>query len=84
MRVQESAKVIARLDVYASLALVAEQNHYVRPKLNKKGVIEIKSGRHPVVERMIPGDMFIDNDTYLDGIWSPSSQAPIWQVNPLI
>lgn len=66
VRVQESAKVIARLDVYASLALVAEQNHYVRPKLNRKGVIEIKNGRHPVVEKMIPGDMFIDNDTYLD------------------
>ncbi len=66
VRVQESAKVIARLDVYASLALVAEQNHYVRPRLNRKGVIEIKNGRHPVVEKMIPGDMFIDNDTYLD------------------
>ena len=66
VRIQQSAKVIARLDVFASLALVAEQNHYVRPKLNTKGVISIKAGRHPVVEKMIPGDMFIDNDTYLD------------------
>ena len=66
VRIQNTAKVIARLDVFASLALVAEQNHYVRPKLNTKGVISIKAGRHPVVERMIPGDMFIDNDTYLD------------------
>ena len=66
IRIQNTARVIARLDVYASLALVAEQNHYVRPKLNKKGVISIKAGRHPVVEKMIPGDMFIDNDTYLD------------------
>ncbi|MBR6256159.1 MAG: DNA mismatch repair protein MutS [Lachnospiraceae bacterium] len=66
VRIQQSAKVIARLDVFASLALVAEQNHYVRPKLNTKGIISIKAGRHPVVEKMIPGDMFIDNDTYLD------------------
>ncbi len=66
LRVQKSARIIARLDVYASLAYVAEQNHYVRPLLNTKGIIDIKGGRHPVVERMIPGDMFIDNDTYLD------------------
>ena len=65
-RVQATAHCIARLDVYASLSLVAEQNHYVRPKLNKRGVIDIKGGRHPVVEKMIPNDMFIDNDTFLD------------------
>ena len=51
---------------YASLSLVAERNHYVRPKLNEKGVIDIKDGRHPVVEQMITNDMFIANDTYLD------------------
>ena len=50
----------------ASLALVAEQNNYVRPKINEKGVIDIKEGRHPVVEKMIPNDMFISNDTYLN------------------
>ena len=52
--------------VYASLSLVSERNHYVRPKLNEKGVIDIKDGRHPVVEQMITNDMFIANDTYLD------------------
>ena len=65
-RIQETAKAVARLDVYASLALTAERNHYVRPKLNEKGVIDIKEGRHPVVERMIDNDMFIANDTFLD------------------
>ena len=65
-RIQRTAKAIARLDVFASLALVAERNHYVRPKLNTKGVIQIKGGRHPVVEQMIPNDMFIANDTFLD------------------
>ena len=50
----------------ASLALVAERNNYVRPKINEKGVIDIKDGRHPVVEKMIPNDMFIANDTYLN------------------
>ena len=48
-RIQRTAKAIARLDVYASLSLVAERNHYVRPKLNEKGIIDIKDGRHPVV-----------------------------------
>lgn len=65
-RIQRTAKAIARLDVFASLALVAERNHYVRPKLNAKGIIQIKDGRHPVVEQMIPNDMFIANDTFLD------------------
>ncbi len=66
LRIQKSAAAIARLDVFASLSLVAEQNRYVRPALNKHSVIDIKGGRHPVVEKMIPGEMFIDNDTYLD------------------
>ncbi len=65
-RIQRTAKGIARLDVYASLSLVSERNHYVRPKLNEKGVIDIKDGRHPVVEQMITNDLFIANDTYLD------------------
>ena len=42
-----------------------EQNNYVRPKMNDKGLIDIKDGRHPVVEKMISNDMFICNDTYL-------------------
>ena len=66
LRIQTTAKAIAKLDVIASLALVAERNNYVRPKINEKGVIDIKDGRHPVVEKMIPNDMFICNDTYLD------------------
>ena len=65
-RIQRTAKAIARLDAFASLAVVAERNHYVRPSLNEKGIIDIKNGRHPVVERMIDHDMFIANDTYLD------------------
>ena len=52
--------------MFASLALVAEQNNYVRPVINKKGFIEIKNGRHPVVEKMINNDLFVANDTYLD------------------
>ena len=65
-RIQRTAKAIARLDTYTSLALVASRNNYVRPKINTRGVIDIKNGRHPVVECMIPNDMFIPNDTYLD------------------
>ena len=66
VRIQRTAKAVAYIDVFASLALVAERNHYVRPKINENGIIDIKNGRHPVVERMIENDMFIANDTYLD------------------
>lgn len=66
VRIQQTAKAIAAIDVLASLALVAQRNNYVRPKINNSGVIDIKNGRHPVVEEMIENDMFIANDTYLD------------------
>ncbi len=66
VRIQKTAKAIAQIDTFASLALVAERNNYVRPRINEKGVIDIKEGRHPVVEKMIPNDMFITNDTYLN------------------
>ena len=66
VRIQDTAKAVAHLDGLASLALVAQQNNYVCPKINEKGVIDIKEGRHPVVEKMIPNDLFITNDTYLD------------------
>ncbi len=66
VRIQKTAKAVAALDVLASLATVAEENHYCRPKLNTSGTIDIREGRHPVVEKMIPHDMFITNDTYLD------------------
>jgi DNA mismatch repair protein MutS len=66
VRIQKTAGAVAQIDTFASLALVAEQSNYVRPKLNEKGIIDIKDGRHPVVEKMIPNDMFISNDTYLN------------------
>ena len=65
-RIQRTARAVAGLDVFAALSVTAEKNRYVRPKLNQKGRIDIREGRHPVVEQMIPGDMFIANDTYLD------------------
>ncbi len=66
LRIQKTAKAIAGIDVFASLSLVAERNNYTCPKMNTKGIIQIKDGRHPVVEKMITNDMFIANDTYLD------------------
>lgn len=65
-RIQETAKAIAKLDVFASLAVVAQQNNYVCPEMNDKGFISIKNGRHPVVEKTISNDMFVANDTLLD------------------
>ena len=65
-RIQRTAKAVAQIDVFASLALVASRNNYCRPKVNESGIIDIKNGRHPVVEQMITNDLFIDNDTYLD------------------
>ncbi len=66
VRIQRTARAVAFLDVFASLALVSQRNNYVRPRINQNGVIDIKNGRHPVVEQMIANDMFIANDTYLD------------------
>ena len=65
-RIQNTAHVIATLDAFCSLAYVSEANRYTRPKINTKGIIDIKGGRHPVIEKMIPDGMFISNDTYLD------------------
>lgn len=65
-RIQRTAKAVAELDVFSTLALVAERNNYVRPHINEKGVIDIKDGRHPVVEQMIPDGSFICNDTFLN------------------
>lgn len=65
-RIQDTASVIAFLDMLASLAYVAEHNQYVRPTINHNGSITIKEGRHPVIEQMMTKDMFIANDTYLD------------------
>ena len=66
LRIQQTAKAVAKADAYVSLGLVAERNRYVRPSINENGVINIKNGRHPVVEQMISNDMFVENDTYLD------------------
>lgn len=65
-RIYNTSKAISKLDVFASLAYVAEQNKYVRPSLNDNGVIDIKDGRHPVVEKLMEGGLFIPNDTKLD------------------
>jgi len=67
-RIQRTAKAVAKVDVFASLALVASRNNYCKPKINESGIIDIKNGRHPVVEKMITNDMFIDNDTYLNNV----------------
>ncbi|CDA14873.1 dNA mismatch repair protein MutS [Firmicutes bacterium CAG:212] len=66
IRIQKTAKAVAALDVFTSLALVAERNNYIRPTINVQGKIDIKDGRHPVVEQMIPNGSFICNDTMLD------------------
>ena len=66
VRIQRTAKAIAGIDVFASLSLVATRNNYAKPKINEKGVIQIKNGRHPVVEQMMRNDLFVANDTYLD------------------
>ena len=65
-RVQRTAHAVAMLDVMTSLAYVTEQNHYIRPVMNEEGRLKIQGGRHPVVEKMIPNDLFIRNDTELD------------------
>lgn len=66
LRIQKTAKALAKIDVFASLAQTAAAGRYVRPSINTKGKIDIKGGRHPVVEKMTAGDGFIENDTYLD------------------
>ena len=65
-RLQKSANTIANIDVLASLAVVAEDNNYVYPEVNDGDIIDIKAGRHPVIEKMITDGSFVENDTYLD------------------
>ena len=65
-RILKSARIVAVADAYASLGYVASSNGYVRPSINEKGIIDIKDGRHPVVELLTKDEMFIANDTYLD------------------
>jgi DNA mismatch repair protein MutS len=65
--VQENAEVVATLDCYVSLAEVAVANHYVCPVVDNSTIVEIKEGRHPVIEKLLPpGESYTPNDTYLD------------------
>lgn len=65
-RIQATAKAIAALDVLASHSYVSETHRFCRPSINTDGVIDIQGGRHPVVEKMLRSDLFVENDTYLD------------------
>ncbi len=65
-RLHSTAKALAALDVLASFAEVAVNNNYVCPQINTNGVIDIKDGRHPVVETLLNGAPFVPNDTVLD------------------
>jgi len=65
-RIQTTAKAIAKIDVLTNLSYVSEKNNYVKPEINETGILDIKGGRHPVVEKMISNDMFVSNDTFLD------------------
>ena len=66
-QVQEAAGGVAALDVLTSFASVAVENGYCRPLVDDSGVIDIKEGRHPVVERMLKNDLFVPNDAHMDG-----------------
>ena len=65
-RLQLSATVVATLDVLTSFAQVAEDMNYCMPEVKQNGIIDIKDGRHPVIEKMLPTGSFVENDTYLD------------------
>lgn len=66
VRISKTAKAIAGIDAFISLSVVAESENFTRPQINEEGIVDIKDGRHPVVEKMMGGDGFIVNDTYLD------------------
>ena len=85
-RIQYVSKLVATIDVIVSFAKVALKNNFVKPNLNNKGYIQIKEGRHPVVETMIENNLFVPNDTYLDRDNSMIQiiTGPIWLVNPHI
>ena len=65
-RLQKASNIVSILDVLTSFAIVAEDLNYTKPIVNNNGIIDIKGGRHPVIEKMLPTGTFIDNDTYLD------------------
>ena len=66
LRVQKSASIVSCLDVLCSFATVADEQNYVKPIIDNEGVIDIKDGRHPVIEKILPSGSFVQNDTYLD------------------
>ena len=66
VRLQKVAALLAKLDVYQSLATVAFKNKYVRPEVDKSDVISVKDGRHPVVEQFVKDSYFVPNDVELD------------------
>lgn len=65
-RIQKVSRIISKVDVLNSFAQVAYTNNYVKPKLNNNGIIDIRNGRHPVVEKTLKENSFVPNDTYLD------------------
>ena len=66
LRVQKSASIVSSLDVLCSFATVADEQNYVKPIIDTEGIIDIKDGRHPVIEKILPSGSFVQNDTYLD------------------
>ena len=66
LRVQKSASIVSSLDVLCSFATVADEQNYVKPIIDNEGIIDIKDGRHPVIEKILPSGSFVQNDTYLD------------------
>ena len=66
VRLQKTATMISTLDVLASFAQVAEDMNYCMPQVDNSGLIDIKGGRHPVIEKMLGTGEFVENDTYLD------------------
>ncbi|MGJ1404246.1 DNA mismatch repair protein MutS [Sphingobacterium siyangense] len=65
--IQLNAQLIAKLDVLLNFAVVAEKNYYVKPEVSESKILDIKGGRHPVIERNLPiGEDYITNDTFLD------------------
>ncbi|OUQ40269.1 DNA mismatch repair protein MutS [Faecalibacterium sp. An121] len=65
-RIQQTARAVARLDVFVSLATVAADNNYCRPVVDDSDQLVIREGRHPVVEQVLKGSLFVPNDTLLD------------------
>ena len=65
-RLQKSALAISTLDVLSSFATVAEEFNYCMPEISEDGIIDIKDGRHPVIEKILPTGSFVQNDTFLN------------------